>query len=107
MFCVANRVFTLTRRAGKSLWENFAALVRKSDVEYSKNGSEHYSVKMRTIIATPQNGFKLREETRQIHESELPFPVRKEMYEKNADKANVDSREILRRKYEDELADEA
>lgn len=107
VFCVANRGVSMTRRAGKKLWSMFVSLVRKSVMEFEKCDSEHYQVKTRTVITTPAGGFRMREESREIHESALPFPVRKQLYDKNTDKACVDSLEIVRRQYEEQLADEA
>lgn len=106
VFCVANRIVVPLRRGGRSLWETFSHYIRKSRIEYYKTGEEVFQRKMRTIIATKDQQFRVREITEQIHESELPPQIRKQMYEKNADEADVDALEIIKRKFQAALVNE-
>ena len=106
VICFLNKGIVVPRRAAKMMWEKFTGIIKKCDFIYNMVDRDHCKVIKRTIIHTGTE-YRKREEEQIINESEVPADISKQMFEKNANTASVDSLEIIRKKYEQQLADMA
>ena len=58
------------------------------------------------VIANSNGTFDLHEKVEEIHECQLPRRVSKMMYDNGEDTATVDSLELMRHQYENQLINE-